>query len=141
MIILINIILFIYYIFCYIREIFCSSLPLYFSRFIVDFFRLNKNVVVEKHRTQLSSSNALQIIKQYDIVIDATDNVATRYLLNDACVLLAKPLVSGAAVKTEGQLTVYGYAGGPCYRCLFPNPPPSQSVANCGDVGVLPHGN
>lgn len=85
----------------------------------------------------LDSSNAQPIINQYDIVIDATDNVATRYLLNDACVLGNKPLVSGSALRLDGQLTIYNYRGGPCYRCLFPTPPPAETVTNCSDGGVL----
>lgn len=71
------------------------------------------------------------------MVIDGTDNVATRYLLNDACVMQGKPLVSGSALQWEGQLTVYNYQGGPCYRCLFPVPPPPEAVTSCGDGGVL----
>ncbi|KAI9488935.1 hypothetical protein BDB00DRAFT_771595 [Zychaea mexicana] len=85
----------------------------------------------------LDSSNALSIIKQYDVVLDATDNVATRYLLNDACVLAGKPLVSGSALRMDGQLTVYNHNGGPCYRCLHPVPPPPETVTNCSDGGVL----
>ncbi len=85
----------------------------------------------------LDSSNTLGIIEKYDIVIDATDNVATRYLLNDACVISKKPLVSGSALRMDGQLTIYNYKGGPCYRCLFPKPPPPESVLNCADGGVL----
>ena len=85
---------------------------------------------------QLDSKNALDIIKNYDIVIDATDNVATRYLLNDACVLSGKPLVSGSALRFEGHLSVFNY-NGPCYRCIFPDPPPPETVTNCGDGGVL----
>ncbi|CAG8494937.1 19362_t:CDS:10 [Dentiscutata erythropus] len=85
----------------------------------------------------LDSSNALDIIKKYDIVVDATDNAATRYLLNDACVLTGKPLVSGSALRMDGQLAVYNYRGGPCYRCIFPKPPPPENVVNCDDGGVL----
>ncbi|KAI8910532.1 adenylyltransferase [Powellomyces hirtus] len=85
----------------------------------------------------LDSSNAMDLIKPWDIVVDATDNVATRYLLNDACVLLNKPLVSGSALRMDGQLTVYNYDGGPCYRCIFPKPPPAETVTNCSDGGVL----
>ncbi|RIA88638.1 molybdenum cofactor synthesis protein 3 [Glomus cerebriforme] len=85
----------------------------------------------------LDSSNALEIVKKYDIVIDATDNVATRYLLNDVCVIAGKPLVSGSALRMDGQLTVYNYKRGPCYRCLFPKPPPPESILNCADGGVL----
>ncbi|CAB4422676.1 unnamed protein product [Rhizophagus irregularis] len=85
----------------------------------------------------LDSLSALEIVQQYDIVVDATDNVATRYLLNDACVISGKPLVSGSALRMDGQLTVYNYKGGPCYRCLFPKPPPPESVLNCADGGIL----
>ncbi|XP_014262280.1 adenylyltransferase and sulfurtransferase MOCS3 [Cimex lectularius] len=98
---------------------------------------LNSEVKIEKHHKQICSSNASEIVSKYDIVIDATDNVPTRYLLNDVCVLLNRPLVSGSAIKMEGQLTVYNCKGGPCYRCLFPQPPPPEAVSNCGDVGVL----
>ncbi len=76
-------------------------------------------------------------LTRYDVILDCTDNVATRYLLNDACVLLHKPLVSGSALRFEGQLTVYGYEGGPCYRCLFPSPPDPTTVTNCSEGGVL----
>ncbi|XP_015512629.1 adenylyltransferase and sulfurtransferase MOCS3 [Neodiprion lecontei] len=98
--------------------------------------RLNSSVNITPYKMQLDSSNALGIVKQYDVILDATDNVATRYLLNDACVLTGKPLVSGSALKFEGQLTVYNYRG-PCYRCVFPTPPPPETVTNCGDGGVL----
>lgn len=92
---------------------------------------------VQQYKMQLSSRNALEIVEQYDVVIDASDNVATRYLVNDACVLAARPLISGSALQLEGQLTVYNHAGGPCYRCLYPQPPPPQTVTNCSDAGVL----
>ncbi|KAL4237981.1 Molybdenum cofactor synthesis protein 3 [Mactra antiquata] len=98
---------------------------------------LNSFVKCVPYHLQLNSSNALKIISQYDIVLDATDNVATRYLLNDACILAGKPLVSGSALRFEGQLTVYNYKGGPCYRCLYPKPPPPETVTNCSDGGVL----
>lgn len=98
---------------------------------------LNSSVKISEHIVQLNSHNAFDIIKQYDIVVDATDNVATRYLLNDACIMLTKPLVSGSALQFEGQLTVYGYENGPCYRCIFPKPPPPETVTNCGDGGVI----
>lgn len=84
----------------------------------------------------MDSSNALKIIELYDIVLDATDNVATRYLLNDACVLSNKPLISGSALRFEGHLSVFNYKG-PCYRCIFPKPPSPETVTNCGDGGVL----
>lgn len=99
--------------------------------------QLNSSVNVSVHHVQLSSKNALELIKNYDIILDASDNVATRYLLNDACVILKKPLVSGSALQLEGQLTVYNYRNGPCYRCLFPKPPPAETVTNCGDGGVI----
>lgn len=97
---------------------------------------MNHNVIITPYKIQLNSSNALDIVRQYDVILDATDNVATRYLLNDACVISGKPLVSGSALQFEGQLTVYNYAG-PCYRCIFPRPPPPETVNNCGDSGVL----
>ncbi|KAF9429450.1 hypothetical protein BGZ76_001280 [Entomortierella beljakovae] len=98
---------------------------------------LNPYCKVNVHDLVLDSSNAQPIIDAYDIVIDATDNVATRYLLNDGCVLGKKPLVSGSALRLDGQLTIYNYRDGPCYRCLFPTPPPSETVTNCSDGGVL----
>ncbi|KAH3826865.1 adenylyltransferase and sulfurtransferase MOCS3-like [Dreissena polymorpha] len=98
---------------------------------------LNSFVECVPHHVQFDSSNALDIVKQYDIVLDASDNVATRYLLNDACVIAGKPLVSGSALRFEGQLTVYNHEGGPCYRCLYPKPPPVEAVTNCSDGGVL----
>lgn len=98
---------------------------------------LNSNIQVDTHKVQLNSQNALDIIAPYDVVVDCTDNVATRYLLNDSCVIAKKPLVSGSAIQFEGQLTVYNYENGPCYRCLFPVPPPPDTVMNCGDGGVI----
>ncbi|XP_059158611.1 adenylyltransferase and sulfurtransferase MOCS3-like [Physella acuta] len=98
---------------------------------------INPNVEYIPYQLQLDSSNALEIIKRYDVVLDATDNVATRYLLNDACVLAGKPLISGSALRFEGQLTVYNHEGGPCYRCLFPQPPPPETVTNCSEGGVI----
>lgn len=85
----------------------------------------------------LDRTNALDLIKQYDIIIDATDNIATRYLLSDACVLAGKPIVSGSALRNDGQLTVYNYKNGPCFRCLHPVPPPASTVGKCVDNGVL----
>ncbi|XP_072314053.1 adenylyltransferase and sulfurtransferase MOCS3 [Eucyclogobius newberryi] len=99
--------------------------------------RLNPTVECVPYHLQLSSENALQLIQQYDIVADCSDNVPTRYLVNDACVLSGKPLVSASALRMEGQLTVYNYSGGPCYRCLYPVPPPPETVTNCSDGGVL----
>ncbi|XP_060938628.1 adenylyltransferase and sulfurtransferase MOCS3 [Limanda limanda] len=99
--------------------------------------RLNSTVECIPYHLQLSPENALQLIQQYDIVADCSDNVPTRYLVNDACVLSGKPLVSAGALRMEGQLTVYNYRGGPCYRCLYPVPPPPETVTNCSDGGVL----
>ncbi|XP_061116787.1 adenylyltransferase and sulfurtransferase MOCS3 isoform X2 [Conger conger] len=99
--------------------------------------RLNPAVECIPYHLRLSHENALQLIQQYDIVADCSDNVPTRYLVNDACVLAGKPLVSASALRMEGQLTVYNYEGGPCYRCLYPVPPPPETVTNCSDGGVL----
>eukprot|EP00731_Ephydatia_muelleri_P023565 Em0015g1148a len=98
---------------------------------------MNSSTRISTHHILLNSQNALALLRLYDIVVDATDNVATRYLLNDACVLLQKPLISGSALRFEGQLTVYCWGGGPCYRCLFPSPPPPETVTSCSDGGVL----
>lgn len=92
--------------------------------------------VVEYHHT-LKPCNALEVARKYDIVVDATDNLPTRYMISDCCVLLNKPLVSGAALGLEGQLTVYHHNGSPCYRCLFPTPPPVAACQRCSDSGVL----
>lgn len=92
---------------------------------------------ISKHNCQLTSENSISIIRQYDVVLDATDNVATRYLLNDSCIFARKPLVSGSALQTEGQLTVYNHLSSPCYRCLYPQPPPANAVNNCSSSGVL----
>jgi molybdopterin/thiamine biosynthesis adenylyltransferase/rhodanese-related sulfurtransferase len=98
---------------------------------------INPNVAVTKHETALSSENALEILKDYDIVVDGTDNFPTRYLVNDACVLLGKPNVYGSIFRFEGQATVFAYQGGPCYRCLYPEPPPPGLVPSCAEGGVL----
>ncbi|KAF7725878.1 Molybdenum cofactor synthesis protein 3 [Apophysomyces ossiformis] len=98
---------------------------------------INPHCEVIPYALSLDSSNALDIIRQYDIVLDCTDNIATRYLLSDACVLSGKPLVSGSALRFDGQLTVYNYKGGPCFRCLHPIPPPADTVGRCSDSGVL----
>lgn len=92
---------------------------------------------VQAIQGHLNETNIEGNLEIFDVVIDGTDNVATRYLLNDACVMQNKPLVSGSALQWEGQLTVYHYKGGPCYRCLFPTPPPPETVTSCGDGGVL----
>ncbi|MCS7145958.1 MAG: molybdopterin-synthase adenylyltransferase MoeB [Nitrososphaerota archaeon] len=99
--------------------------------------RLNPHITVKTHDTQITSENALNIIRNYDIVVDATDNFPTRYLLNDATVLLKKPLVYGSIFRFDGQASVF-YAGkGPCYRCLYPEPPPPGLVPSCAEGGVL----
>ncbi|MGD0775582.1 MAG: molybdopterin-synthase adenylyltransferase MoeB [Candidatus Solibacter sp.] len=98
---------------------------------------LNPNVEIVKHEVALSSENALGIIKDYDLVVDGTDNFPTRYLVNDACVLLGKPNVYGSIFRFEGQATVFAYEGGPCYRCLYPEPPPPGLVPSCAEGGVL----
>ena len=99
---------------------------------------LNPNVAVDLHQTRLSSENALSIIENYDIVVDGTDNFPTRYLTNDACVLLKKPNVYGSIFRFEGQASVFApHLGGPCYRCLYPEPPPPGMVPSCAEGGVL----
>ncbi|GAB4431655.1 MAG: hypothetical protein Kow0031_12780 [Anaerolineae bacterium] len=100
--------------------------------------QLNPDVRVIGHRTQLTSENAFNIISQYDIVINGSDNFPTRYLVNDACVLLGKPLVDASVLRFEGQVTVFDTTrGGPCYRCLYPDPPPPGEVPSCAEGGVL----
>ena len=92
---------------------------------------------IVKHEVALTSENALDILKDYDYVVDGTDNFPTRYLVNDACVLLGKPNVYGSIFRFEGQATVFAYEGGPCYRCLYPEPPPPGLVPSCAEGGVL----
>jgi len=95
-------------------------------------------VKFEKYNVPLTSENALDILKNYDVIIDGTDNFPTRYLVNDACVILGKPNVYGSIFRFEGQLSVfYAKAGGPCYRCMFPEPPPPGLVPSCAEGGVL----
>jgi adenylyltransferase/sulfurtransferase len=98
---------------------------------------INPYVQIDKYEVALNSDNALDIIKDYDMVIDGTDNFPTRYLVNDACVLLQKPNVYGSIFRFEGQATVFAYEGGPCYRCLYPEPPPPGLVPSCAEGGVL----
>ncbi|CAL5046282.1 unnamed protein product [Urochloa decumbens] len=98
---------------------------------------INSSIKVVEHRHTLKPCNALEIVRKYDIVVDATDNLPTRYMISDCCVLLNKPVVSGAALGLEGQLTVYHHNGSPCYRCLFPSPPPVAACQRCSDSGVL----
>jgi sulfur-carrier protein adenylyltransferase/sulfurtransferase len=98
---------------------------------------LNPALNVVKHETMLSSANALDILKDYDIVADGTDNFPTRYLVNDACVLQGKPNVYGSIFRFEGQASVFATKDGPCYRCLYPEPPPPGLVPSCAEGGVL----
>ena len=98
---------------------------------------INPHLKITRHEVALTSDNALEILKNYDLVIDGTDNFPTRYLVNDACVLLGKPNVYGSIFRFEGQATVFAYEGGPCYRCLYPEPPPPGLVPSCAEGGVL----
>ena len=98
---------------------------------------INPYVRLDRFETALTSENAFDIFKDYDYVVDGTDNFPTRYLVNDACVLLGKPNVYGSIFRFEGQATVFAYEGGPCYRCLYPEPPPPGLVPSCAEGGVL----
>src|SRR5579863_5314288 len=98
---------------------------------------LNPEIHIDHFETRLTSENALDIMKEYDIVVDGTDNFPTRYLVNDACVLLGKPNVYGSIFRFEGQASIFGAPGGPCYRCLYPEPPPPGLVPSCAEGGVL----
>ena len=98
---------------------------------------INPNVNVVLHETRLDSTNALEILKDYDLIVDGTDNFPTRYLVNDACVLLGKPYVWGSIFRFEGQVSVFWADQGPCYRCLYPEPPPPGMVPSCAEGGVL----
>lgn len=98
---------------------------------------INPGVGVEPIADRLTSDNALDIFRRYDIIADGTDNFATRYLVNDAAVLTGRPVVYGSVFRFEGQVTVLHHNGGPCYRCLFPEPPPAGTVPNCAEGGVL----
>lgn len=98
---------------------------------------VNPNVEITLHNEKLTSANALEILKDYDIIADGTDNFATRYLVNDACVLLGKPFVYGSILRFEGQVTFFDPKNGPCYRCLYSEPPAAGDTPNCADGGVL----
>ena len=98
---------------------------------------LNPNVRIESYETALTSKNALEIFRDFDIILDGTDNFATRYLVNDACVILGKPNAYGSIFRFEGQASVFATKGGPCYRCLYPEPPPPGLVPSCAEGGVL----
>ena len=98
---------------------------------------LNPEIQIDTHEVKLTSENALDILRDYDIIVDGTDNFPTRYLVNDACVLLGKPNVYGSIFRFEGQATVFALDDGPCYRCLYPEPPPPGLVPSCAEGGVL----
>src|ERR1700676_3970315 len=102
---------------------------------------LNPDIEIKTFETKLTSENALELFKDFDIIVDGTDNFPTRYLVNDACILLGKPNVYGSIFRFEGQVTVFGMPDGPCYRCLYPEPPPPGLVPSCaegGGLGILP---
>jgi adenylyltransferase/sulfurtransferase len=98
---------------------------------------LNPEAIINTYQTRLTEQNALDIIKHYDLVIDGTDNFPTRFLVNDACVFLNKPNIYASIFRFEGQATVFGMEQGPCYRCLYPEPPPAGLVPSCSEAGVL----
>jgi len=98
---------------------------------------LNPDIQIDRYETRLTSENALELFKDYDIIVDGTDNFPTRYLVNDACVILKKQNVYGSIFRFEGQITIFGYPDGPCYRCLYPEPPPPGLVPSCAEGGVL----
>jgi sulfur-carrier protein adenylyltransferase/sulfurtransferase len=98
---------------------------------------LNPDVKVDKHRTRITSDNALALIAPYDAIIDGADNFATRYLVNDAALRLGKPVIHASIFRFEGQITVFPAAGSPCYRCLYPQPPPAEDAPSCAEAGVL----
>ena len=98
---------------------------------------INPHVDVALHSERLTSENALDVMRDYDVVLDGTDNFQTRYLVNDACVILGIPNAYGSIFRFEGQASVFGAAGGPCYRCVYPEPPPPGAVPNCAEAGVL----
>lgn len=98
---------------------------------------LNPHIEIEVHPVRLDRDNAFGILRGYDVIVDGTDNFATRYLVNDACVLLGRPNVYGSILRFEGQASVFDASRGPCYRCLFPSPPPPGVVPSCAEAGVL----
>ena len=98
---------------------------------------LNDEIAIETHEARLTSDNALEILGSYDVIVDGTDNFATRYLVNDACVLLGKPNVYGSIFRFDGQASIFAMPDGPCYRCLYPEPPPAGLVPSCAEGGVL----
>lgn len=123
-------------------SLFCARSQGFYAKSI---YRLNPNVELVPHQGRLTPETALTTLQPYDLVLDCTDTPASRYLISDTCVLLGKPLVSASALRTDGQLMVLNNpplppgdtSGGPCYRCVFPKPPPPESVVSCGDGGIL----
>lgn len=99
--------------------------------------RLNSQIEIVTYQARLTAENVMEIFDGYDLIVDATDNFPSRYLINDACVLLKVPNVHGSIFHFEGQCTVFNHAGGPCYRCLYPEPPPPELAPNCAEAGVL----
>ena len=100
--------------------------------------KLNPSINIVTHDTRIDSTNVEEIFSQYDIVVDGTDNFPTRYLINDCCVKLGLPNVHGSVYRFEGQVTVFAPSlGGPCYRCLYPEPPPPELAPSCAEAGVL----
>jgi adenylyltransferase/sulfurtransferase len=98
---------------------------------------VNPHVTIEAHETRFTAENALDLVRAYDLVVDGTDNFTTRYLVNDACVIAGKPNVYGSIFRFDGQASVFATGDGPCYRCLFPEPPPPELVPSCAEGGVL----
>jgi adenylyltransferase/sulfurtransferase len=98
---------------------------------------LNPDIELVAYPERLTSENALEILREYDVIVDGSDNFPTRYLVNDACVLLRKPNVHGSVLGFEGQVTVFT-PGGPCYRCVYENPPPTGTIASCAEAGIFP---
>ena len=99
--------------------------------------QLNPHIKVNTYNEGLTADNALSIISEYDVVLDGTDNFSSRYLVNDACVLLGKPNVYGSIYRFDGQISVFNHEDGPCYRCLYPSPPPPNLIPSCAEGGVL----
>jgi molybdopterin/thiamine biosynthesis adenylyltransferase len=98
---------------------------------------LNPDVKVVKHQTRINSGNAIELLGAYDVIIDGADNFATRYLVNDVALKLGKPVIHASIFRFEGQLTVFPANGSPCYRCLYPQPPPPEDAPSCAEGGVL----
>ena len=98
---------------------------------------LNPDLVVNQHETRITSENAIELIRPYDVVIDGADNFATRYLVNDVALRLGKPVIHASIFRFEGQMTVFSATGSPCYRCLYPQPPPAEEAPSCAEAGVL----